>query len=533
MRTASLAVLAALALVFAPHAAAQTVPVTVGEGHKPGVAVDPAGTAYLAWYGPEAGDTTLRFCRLARGATACAGQAVLPTTGSSLSRPFVSVAGARVTVLQHRYGAAGGAFNQVLLYTSVNGGDSFDGGAVAGFVPFDEAVVGPGDTATVATNAFQEGGVVQNMPLAGGSAGEARAAIFPDRPYNGTVGLDGETPVAVFATGAGDAAFRRFGAGAINDAGAWGAPVGIGYADYPRLAGGRSGLFLLAGTAAGGIEVRRWNGSTFAEPVSLATSGDDAQASFSQDPGGRLHAVWPRFDTDGIHLVHAVSDDGRSWDSGSLVVQPSDLEAQTRVAAAADHIGVVAWESAGQIRVAGSGPGAPGVPLPEFGKTVVLKPISGKVRVRLRGARRFVDLTEVDDVPLGSTVDTRNGRVELASVPSRAGAVEKVQLYDGQFSVAQKAGVTEFALNESLASCRRARAAARKPKTRKLWGDGKGRFRTKGTYSAATVRGTRWLVQDSCAGTLTRVAEGSVLVTAGRKRVVVRAGKKYLAKPRR
>ena len=42
----------------------------------------------------------------------------------------------------------------------------------------------------------------------------------------------------------------------------------------------------------------------------------------------------------------------------------------------------------------------------------------------------------------------------------------------------------------------------KKPKTRKLWGDGKGNFRTTGKYSAATVRGTKWLVQDSCTGTL-------------------------------
>ena len=48
-------------------------------------------------------------------------------------------------------------------------------------------------------------------------------------------------------------------------------------------------------------------------------------------------------------------------------------------------------------------------------------------------------------------------------------------------------------------------SAATKPKSRKLWGDGKGKFRTRGQYAAATVRGTKWLVQDSCSGTLTRV----------------------------
>ena len=54
------------------------------------------------------------------------------------------------------------------------------------------------------------------------------------------------------------------------------------------------------------------------------------------------------------------------------------------------------------------------------------------------------------------------------------------------------------------ATNRRARRAKKKPKTRKLWGDGKGKFRTKGRYSAATVRGTKWLVQDSCATTRSR-----------------------------
>ena len=72
-------------------------------------------------------------------------------------------------------------------------------------------------------------------------------------------------------------------------------------------------------------------------------------------------------------------------------------------------------------------------------------------------------------------------------------------------------------------------------KTRKLWGDGKGAFRTTGKYSAATVRGTKWLVQDSCAGTLTRVTQGSVTVrrTGGGPTRIVRAGKRLLVRPSR
>jgi ferric-dicitrate binding protein FerR (iron transport regulator) len=67
---------------------------------------------------------------------------------------------------------------------------------------------------------------------------------------------------------------------------------------------------------------------------------------------------------------------------------------------------------------------------------------------------------------------------------------------------------------------------------RRLWGNGKGRFTTKGRYSSATVRGTRWLVQDRCDGTLTRVLRGVVKVKdfRSRKTINVRAGRTYLAK---
>ena len=123
----------------------------------------------------------------------------------------------------------------------------------------------------------------------------------------------------------------------------------------------------------------------------------------------------------------------------------------------------------------------------------MVKRISGKVRVRLKGSKTFVDLSAIDDIPLGATVDIKKGRVELASVPSRTAPVEKIQLYNGMFRVGQPAAITEFTLNEPLASCKNkeARAAATKPKSRKLWGDGKGKFRTRGQYSAATIRGTR------------------------------------------
>jgi hypothetical protein len=557
LRTVFLTALLAAALL-AP-ASAGAAPFVIGSGHSPGVAVDAAGTAYVAWYGLEPSNNSLHFCRLPRGASACAGQSVLSTTGNSLSRPSVVVSGARVSVVQYRYGAVGSEFNQVFLYTSLNGGDTFDAGTVVGYAPFDEAVPGPGDTLSLVTNAFQDGAVFQNVPLSGGSSGTARAFLGTDRPYNGTVALlNASTPLAVFASGSSDAAFRVYdGSGPLNDATNWTAEVGIGYADYPHLASGPAGLFLLHGTDAGGLMVRRWDGTTFPSGVLVASRGNDADAHLTQDAAGRIHAVWSSIEADGFHLVHAVSDDGVTWASGTLALQSDDLETRPRVATAPDHVGVAAWESraAGtpQIRVSALGPGAPppppgppvptptptppaATPVPQFHKTVVVKRISGKVRVRLKGSKTFVDLSSIDDVPLGATVDVKKGRIELASVPSRTAAVEKIQLYSGMFRVGQPAAITEFTLNEPLASCKKkARASATKPRSRKLWGDGKGKFRTRGQYSAATIRGTRFLVQDSCSGTLTQVKEGSVLVrdNVKRKNIVLRKGKRYTARPRR
>ncbi len=104
-------------------------------------------------------------------------------------------------------------------------------------------------------------------------------------------------------------------------------------------------------------------------------------------------------------------------------------------------------------------------------------------------------------MPVGSTVDTRDGKVELTSVPKAGGKPETATFYDGIFKVTQSQGDHEphadrgaRRLPEGAAS---APAAAKKPKTRRLWGSGKGNFRTTGKYSAATIRGTKWLVQDS------------------------------------
>jgi hypothetical protein len=104
-------------------------------------------------------------------------------------------------------------------------------------------------------------------------------------------------------------------------------------------------------------------------------------------------------------------------------------------------------------------------------------------------------------------------------------------------------GMTDLILNgPQLNACRKARAsqslatASRKRPKRRLWASDKGgRFRTHGANSVATARGTAWLTEDRCDGTLTRVTEGAVEVRPrrGGRAVVVRAGKQRLVPARR
>ncbi|HEY6887890.1 MAG TPA: choice-of-anchor Q domain-containing protein [Solirubrobacter sp.] len=177
-------------------------------------------------------------------------------------------------------------------------------------------------------------------------------------------------------------------------------------------------------------------------------------------------------------------------------------------------------------------------PTPVYGKTVVAGTLSGTILVRDPESRTFRLLPAVQAIKVGATVDARKGIVTLTSVPKAGGKPETAKFYAGMFKVTQAGGITTLTLNEPLAPCapaKSARAAAKKPKTRKLWGDGKGKFRTKGQYSAATIRGTKWLVQDGCRYTRTTVAIGVVSVRddVAKRTIILRKNKSYTARPRR
>ena len=175
------------------------------------------------------------------------------------------------------------------------------------------------------------------------------------------------------------------------------------------------------------------------------------------------------------------------------------------------------------------------LPKPAVAKQVNVKEVSGTVKIKQPGQGSFRTLDGQDRIRTGSLVDTTNGRVRLTSAAG-GGKTQTADFFDGLFKVIQTKGkrpITELRLAGKLAGCKKASAAAKKRKGRRLWGKGKGRFRTRGKRSAALVRGTTWLVEDRCNDTtFTQVRQGVVQVRdfARKRNVTVRAGRSYVAR---
>jgi hypothetical protein len=293
----------------------------------------------------------------------------------------------------------------------------------------------------------------------------------------------------------------------------------------------------------------------------VANNAPNCSAAITTNGGGNLeNAATCGFGAAGSskdpQLSAALTDVGGQTDvltipAGSPaigIVQPCtlmvDQAGRQRVLNPSDACDAGAYEQA--VAVAPPTPTPPPTPTVTPTPTPTPTPVPQKdatgipdriVKIKVPGGK-FVAFDPSKPIPNGSEIDVTKGRITLTAVRTPGGKPETATFYDGIFKLTLGKKTTDLTLSQPLAKCPKphsAHAAAKKPKTRKLWGSGSGSFRTRGQYSAATVRGTKWLVQDSCAGTLTRVSVGAVTVrdNVKHKTIVLRAGKSYTARPRR
>lgn len=219
----------------------------------------------------------------------------------------------------------------------------------------------------------------------------------------------------------------------------------------------------------------------------------------------------------------------------------------------------------------------PGVSPPVLGVRVVAIPRLGQVLVRLPGTERFVALAEVANLPMGSELDVGDGSVVVYFETTRSGRRAKAIVTGGRFVLNQPPGYDrgqragELTLSGPLYGCKpkpvartepaaenaarthalgaasasragtpRATASRRAAQGRRLKVRARGRIRTRGTYGAAIVRGTRWTTVDRCPehprpGTLVIVSKGLVAVRSFvlQRTFLVPAGERVIAPARK
>jgi hypothetical protein len=193
------------------------------------------------------------------------------------------------------------------------------------------------------------------------------------------------------------------------------------------------------------------------------------------------------------------------------------------------------------------------LPLPNLGETVDLQPVSGNVLVELPspsaapapgGRQRFIRLSRPRQAPVGTVVDATSGVVRLTTATATPARLQTGDFRGGIFKILQNrtdGGLTELLIRDN-ASRRTCGPTSTGTGTASgqlsqrilgvLRGNAKGRFRTNGEFSAATVRGTVWGVRDRCDGTLTVDTRGEVVVRDFRlkKDIILHSGQTYLVK---
>jgi streptogramin lyase len=236
--------------------------------------------------------------------------------------------------------------------------------------------------------------------------------------------------------------------------------------------------------------------------------------------------------------ITVISDAGSASSRGITVAAPDEPDPQPTATATAIPTTSPVPTSAPPAATA-TPASAPPPAGPVQGRSIEVVVLSGSVSYRLPHANRYSALVGTAVLPLGVTLDTTRGNVRVTS--QVRGKPQAAAFHDGKFSVTQTlTGMTEMALAGPLDCSATARAnvsaKAKKKKTRTLWGkDSGGSFRTRGNGSVATVRGTEWLTEDTCAGTTIAVRKGAVSVwprRGGRSKLVQAGQRLFSPRPR-
>ena len=559
--------------VAAPAAAK---PIDLGPGGGPHVATDAGGTGHVTFSENVGGQDVSHYCKLPPGATACGSPHSFsypqgPELGGGSGVWPILPGDARVLVFDARcctnystkyvYASAGG--NAFDAGTEV-GDDNHSGTNVQGSVLYAPAgVIGrPAESILSITDLATLGLSFQATPTTGpAETANHNSVLTQGDSISGSLGLSGSTLVAAWSNLDDDFVYWRKwnGSGDVNDSANWGPITQIELSNVnaaPRLASGPGGIYIAYNSGTQSPQrtvVRKFTGSGWGPPLTLDEDGTPRFDLF-EDPTGTLHYV--RDQQSALVYRFGTSPENQAFSPPQTLVADNAQNGgftNLRLGVGSDG-GWVTWEDSSPTHARALEFTPSALPPPTPGSTVNVVPVKGKVLVKLppgsTGSARasgFVPLESLGrQVPVGSTLDTRKGTVRLFSATTSSG--NKTQNGDfsrGLFNISQgrKNPLTTVSMTGGgLGSCSKlpkggspkTQVGAAAKRKRSLFSNVHGHFRTRGRNSAATVRGTKFTMTDTCKGTLTQVKAGTVDVRDFwlRKTRKVKAGHSYLARRR-
>lgn len=297
----------------------------LGRGHDPGVAVDRAGTAHVAWLAEAPGGSgSLEYCQVPRGMRACALRRSLPLSEDGFGKVQVLLPRPRTVLI------VAPLLRPAALASSFDGGSTFAVGTIGQDTPaIEQALYGPGEYVSL----FSGSGPAAFGRFNPDGSGPANLQV---RFGSATESLD--TALAPF--GAGYAAFfagRRMRSVLWNGLGDPNLPES--WVEGPRLArdqttpaavGGRSGTWLAYVNRRGSrsqTDVRRLRSSGRFGRAIRVSRADPTQLAFAQGPRGDMALLWgTAFD----EAMIVRSRNGRRWTRPKRLFrgnQPEDLRA--------------------------------------------------------------------------------------------------------------------------------------------------------------------------------------------------------------
>ncbi len=303
----------------ASTAAAKDLFVLDSQAASPGnVVEDGSGSAYVGWI-HKSGSATIpdppMFCKVPAGGT-CTNPITLPIPGATSTLDEVDGvfpvlgAGSTVYVVAPRYDD-----NVVVVWTSTNGGESFNAGTIdpkgySGKTDPSNALLsgknlligatnpGAGFSSTPAEAGGLEKGFEFEFPGEGGVGGSDLGTNGAGNLVDTYWNLSTETvPDRTLHF------YRYSGKGSVDEEKNWEGPFLVGNGEEPRVTSGAGGLFMAsldyggASTEANTLEVREYGGTEFGPPQTLTSTsaaGLFEAGSIAESPdGSHVALVWP------------------------------------------------------------------------------------------------------------------------------------------------------------------------------------------------------------------------------------------------